>query len=1524
MSFEGIIHAQRMHTGDFFGGSDSDHDAFDARVAAEVEETLERMDTSLAGRNELQEAVERSDAADVQALAQDQEMEATEALLPPAFKKRRTKKGAAESGPAFNRHFHEWKEIADNLLTEDHRDELPNDAGILVRVQKIWHFVREQQDSWPDELVRLGGAAILVYGMRLGGKVFIGDLALLLWLVGGESHVRIHKGICYLYNAQGAFLAYTGKPPEHLLDLVATFFLRLEGIFRRLPRSTRREDSAILSAIARDRRAFPSDAAFLQGCKDAAVRGVVPTDDVGEAAGADVCPAAGMGSWTEDIAGSLWKVCQAIRSELMQDKLFSVLVEWCESEDRRQPCVCYMDVAVTYDKDGRNVSIVPKCSENNCYVYIPHKILDPVPEEAYRRLTKFYRQTFWCNNRVFLCHMAAIALAKRGHNIDRCFIGVSPGGAGQSLYSTHLDAMYGPHHTFFDPNVWYNDEELRKQVENFASCFIITGQEAPDSQRKFHLDLYKKTMSADGIAGRKPYGYTTRMFAVVGWKRLETNRMIRFQDVSEENFRSVLRRGFVWGPQAAFHQADYLTQHCPRHEEFGVFCADPTLKQFLVSSEASVAGLKLQAAFEKQHNKESCQQLIEEHAGLGGDGWFTETKLREACGLPPKIKSEQACDGLAALDTIHTSTSQDDATDQWTAVQQAIMDEVLISGREGMTLAEFKKLKLNADGKGVPNVTRDAMWKTLQEKKLLLATVRNSTSTEGTCVRRVQSVETCIPCLRLTASLSTIVDVDPADQALEFPEAYDVGKLRANQARAAQHANEGLLLMVLKPALDKKAQKKGRGKLTDAEFATMEDLRKKAQKVKDMRELWDTLADESRESREPLRRRLPNKGADPQRHAAINNGMMQRVVSYSLTPGVAMRGRRYVRGWGAQRMTREIQECLLPHTVDLDIHNCCFVLLKQLFEKLNLGALIPAELNEVLVRCADSRASVCTEDLGVSPARGKLILNTVLNGGRPPKDLLANSFLRRLQSLSVWCRWLACSLLPQVHEVMQSRDDKTFPTATVFHHLWTCVEDCILQRWAEYVLEHKPTHLSLHFDGIRVNADVAEDREDFIRKCEEHVLRTTSFRISIREKRHFSCMSLLRARVSGVESLSSVPATLLNYPNSIPCALWHISAFATEKIDDANHRLNCAAQERGRRTYREVAELSNIKLHPLFGLPTTRPVKFLLHLGNNGSPCCIGVDASDKDVSVFAGEQKWHLSSSEFSDLIAECTDRATLATFAVSEVKVEKDSSVLAAIDRADALLDLQAGADHVAGPMVLDPSSPVESDDADNASSSADDFSLPAPAMIVDDAGEVFFQDDILTSLKQELENHMAEVKAHKVQKQSGMYRCCFCPFRSFERLSRLVEHLSTYHVPKRQYAPSGTKQIKVILALHDADCMARKKSRQYLSRSAELLRTTVLLPLKHSVNEIDRHLRLVFTGTGPEYRNIDELKTLVVRRVRNIYYTKDFAEQLYREIVLHHSNVAWSGLQCLCLFVEQSSMFLLEVAVVSVSLKGCGWKT
>lgn len=91
-------------------------------------------------------------------------------------------------------------------------------------------------------------------------------------------------------------------------------------------------------------------------------------------------------------------------------------------------------------------------------VYIPHNLLDPVMEANCAKLCQFYAHTFWANKDVFLCCQAALALAKRGLNIDRCFIGESPGGVGQSLYSLHLDTMLGNNHGFFDPNVWYNED----------------------------------------------------------------------------------------------------------------------------------------------------------------------------------------------------------------------------------------------------------------------------------------------------------------------------------------------------------------------------------------------------------------------------------------------------------------------------------------------------------------------------------------------------------------------------------------------------------------------------------------------------------------------------------------------------------------------------------------------------------------------------------------------------------------------------------------------------------------------------------------------------------------------------------------------------------------------------------------------------------------------------------------------------------------------------------------------------------
>ena len=43
-----------------------------------------------------------------------------------------------------------------------------------------------------------------------------------------------------------------------------------------------------------------------------------------------------------------------------------------------------------------------------------------------------------------------------------------------------------------------------------------------------------------------------------------------------------------------------------------------------------------------------------------------------------------------------------------------------------------------------------------------------------------------------------------------------------------------------------------------------------------------------------------------------------------------------------------------------------------------------------------------------------------------------------------------------------------FAEASTFHYWWACAEDYVLTAWLEEALKSKPTHLSLHFDGIRM------------------------------------------------------------------------------------------------------------------------------------------------------------------------------------------------------------------------------------------------------------------------------------------------------------------------------------------------------------------------------------------------------------------------------------------------------------------------
>lgn len=454
-------------------------------------------------------------------------------------KRRRFLPHASTSDSDFKSMFQEFNSKVSVSLASVQPQLTTKDTSILVKTQALRACVVARFPAWDDHPQRLVMGVLAVYRMRTA-DMFLREQVLLMWIMAGGVHLRAHTGSCYFYHDDGAFVPYKGVPPENTFALVKTFLLELEGIFRTLPAKCERANDPIMDAIAAGVAEIGSVSDFLVRCTDAAIfclgdklrkRGSFIEDAVAPAEDGD--PKA---PWNIFTAQELRKVGIQLQRQLLEEKLYAYITEWCETPSPQAPGCVYTDACVLYGSGpGDTVQFVQKSPDHNIYIRVAHPLLDPVLDEARQRLERFLSQTFWCNFKVYLCCQAAQALAKRGENIDRCFIGVSPGGVGQSLYSAHLAAIYTHAHAYFDPNVWYMEEEMRKVVEQFVGCIILTGQEAPESTRKMREDLYKKTMSADGISGRKPYGIKTSMFELVGWKRLEATHVEQSRSLPRGN-----------------------------------------------------------------------------------------------------------------------------------------------------------------------------------------------------------------------------------------------------------------------------------------------------------------------------------------------------------------------------------------------------------------------------------------------------------------------------------------------------------------------------------------------------------------------------------------------------------------------------------------------------------------------------------------------------------------------------------------------------------------------------------------------------------------------------------------------------------------------------------------------------------------------------------------------------------------------------------------------------------------------------
>ena len=148
------------------------------------------------------------------------------------------------------------------------------------------------------------------------------------------------------------------------------------------------------------------------------------------------------------------------QTSLLNDTLIKYYIAWCSLDVKRNGGFCTSDACFLFDVDGLNV--VGKSATNNIYVFLPHRILDPLSEAVKERVQRFWRTTYWGNAAAFEVFLASLTLALRGENVDRAFWGVGSGGVGRSLQTAHLEAILGQYHSCLDMNIYFVDEATPK------------------------------------------------------------------------------------------------------------------------------------------------------------------------------------------------------------------------------------------------------------------------------------------------------------------------------------------------------------------------------------------------------------------------------------------------------------------------------------------------------------------------------------------------------------------------------------------------------------------------------------------------------------------------------------------------------------------------------------------------------------------------------------------------------------------------------------------------------------------------------------------------------------------------------------------------------------------------------------------------------------------------------------------------------------------------------------------------------
>ena len=245
-------------------------------------------------------------------------------------------------------------------------------------------------------------------------------------------------------------------------------------------------------------------------------------------------------------------------------------------------------------------------------------------------------------------------------------------------------------------------------------------------------------------------------------------------------------------------------------------------------------------------------------------------------------------------------------------------------------------------------------------------------------------------------------------------------------------------------------------------------------------------------------------------------------------------------------------------------------------------------------------------------------------------------------------------------------------------------------------------------------------------------------------------------------------------------------------------------QRRGQRTYGQVAEVLQVSVEPL-QIPIDLSSlslcgKYFLPCTQQHRPHCVALLANATDVwELRDGKQTISIDREAFLKAWATSVDPLYLVLLQVAGPKIEDAFMQRSAAERR-CLLELKAAA----GPVRK------ETEIAVSAGAGNESSEMSAENESISRAG-----DRILELMRLEVDAVLAK-RVKPIQAGNGaMVVCPHCPFRGFHKLNpkRFFAHVEKYHVRSRQYCPSGTKQINMLISIFDGDRLLGHEERPNL---------------------------------------------------------------------------------------------------------------